>query len=132
MMRSAHTVPNNWLGHEARFFAQGLRYADPLFRHHYSRALQSSQKRQVNAGSLRSSPEQHLFEALTKTVLQIDFTLVVMNGMLAFLRFAGALHVDLATLVSRAVPVIELATFATITSTFIVGFLFWQAAGLLG
>lgn len=42
MMRSAHAVPNKWFGHEARFFAQGLRHADPLFRHHYSRALQSS------------------------------------------------------------------------------------------
>ncbi|MEO5757700.1 MAG: sodium:proton antiporter [Mesorhizobium sp.] len=77
-------------------------------------------------------PEQHLFEPLTKTLLQIDFTSVVMNGMLAFLLFAGALHVDFGTLLSRAVPVIVLATFATIASTFIIGLLFWQAAGLLG
>lgn len=77
-------------------------------------------------------PNQHLFEPLTKTLLQIDFTSVVMNGMLAFLLFAGALHVNLGTLISRAVPVIVLATFATIASTFIVGFLFWQAAGMLG
>ena len=54
MMRSAHAVPNKWFGHEARFFAQGLRHADPLFRHRYSRALQSSRKLQANAGSLRS------------------------------------------------------------------------------
>jgi putative transposase len=54
MMRSAHAVPNKWFGHEARFFAQDLRHVDPLFRHHYSRALQSSQGRQANAGSLRS------------------------------------------------------------------------------
>lgn len=54
MMRSAHAVPNKWFGHEARFFAQDLRHVDPLFRHHYSRALQSSQERQVKAGSLRS------------------------------------------------------------------------------
>jgi hypothetical protein len=40
-MRSAHAVPNKWFGHEARFFAQGLRHVDPLFRHHCSRALQS-------------------------------------------------------------------------------------------
>jgi putative transposase len=44
MMRSAHAVPNKWFGHKARFFAQDLRHADPLFRHHYSRALQSSRK----------------------------------------------------------------------------------------
>ncbi|ANN58732.1 sodium:proton antiporter [Mesorhizobium loti NZP2037] len=77
-------------------------------------------------------PEQHLFEPLTKTLLQIDFTSVVMNGMLSFLLFAGALHVDLRALISRAVPVIVLAAFATTASTFIVGFLFWQVAGLLG
>lgn len=54
MMRSAHAVPNKWSRHEARFFAQGLRHVDPLFRHHYSRALQSSFDPQVKAGSLRS------------------------------------------------------------------------------
>lgn len=54
MMRSAHAVPNKWFRHEARFFAQGLRHADPLFRHHYSRALQSSLDTQGKAGSLRS------------------------------------------------------------------------------
>jgi putative transposase len=54
MMRSAHAVPNKWFGHEARFFAQDLRHVDPLFRHHYSRALQPSLELQVKAGSLRS------------------------------------------------------------------------------
>ena len=54
MMRSAHAVPDKRFGHEARFFVQGLRHADPLFRHHSSRALQSYLERQVNAGSLRS------------------------------------------------------------------------------
>lgn len=47
MMRSAHAVPNKWFGHEARFFVQGLRHADPLFRQRYSRALQSSRKLQA-------------------------------------------------------------------------------------
>lgn len=60
----------------------------------------------------------HLLEALTKTVLQIDFTSVVMTGTVRFLLFGGALHVDLATLVSRAVPRIELATFATIVDVY--------------
>ncbi len=77
-------------------------------------------------------PSQHLFEPLTNALLHIDFTAVVMDGMLAFLLFAGALHVDLKTLANRAVPVIVLATFATVASTFIVGFLMWQAARLFG
>lgn len=77
-------------------------------------------------------PDRHLFAPLTNSLLQIDFTAVVMNGMLAFLLFAGALHVNLAVLVRRAVPVIVLATFATVMSTFIVGLLFWQASTLFG
>jgi hypothetical protein len=39
MMRSAHTVPSKWFVHGARFFVQGLRHADPPFRHHYFRGL---------------------------------------------------------------------------------------------
>ena len=34
MMRCARIVPNKWFGHSARFFAQGLRRADQLSRHH--------------------------------------------------------------------------------------------------
>ncbi|WP_164768686.1 hypothetical protein [Mesorhizobium sp. M7A.F.Ca.CA.002.15.1.1] len=41
-------------GTKPAFFALGLRRADPLFRHYYSRALQPSRKRQANAGFLRS------------------------------------------------------------------------------
>ena len=77
-------------------------------------------------------PDRHLFDALTKALLQIDFSEVVMQGMLAFLLFAGALHVDLERLRSRAVPVIVLATFGTAVSTVIVGVATWQAAALLG
>ena len=77
-------------------------------------------------------PDRHLFDALTSALLQIDFSAVVMQGMLAFLLFAGALHVDLGRLRSRAVPVIVLATFGTAVSTLIVGVAVWQAAALLG
>ncbi len=76
-------------------------------------------------------PERHLFDAITKTLLQIDFNAVVMQGMLAFLLFAGALHVDLGRLRSRAIPVIVLATFGTALSTLIVGLAVWQVAPLL-
>ncbi|MER9689699.1 cation:proton antiporter [Mesorhizobium sp. M0139] len=77
-------------------------------------------------------PDRHLFEPLTSALSQIDFNAVVMNGMLVFLLFAGALQVDFRKLVCQAVPVIVLATFATIASTFIVGLLFWLAASLVG
>ncbi|MEP7173798.1 MAG: sodium:proton antiporter [Aestuariivirga sp.] len=77
-------------------------------------------------------PEQHLFDPLTKALEQIDFRAVVMDGMLAFLLFAGALHVDLGQLRSRALQVGVLATFGTVVSTVIVGLAVWQAAKILG
>ncbi len=77
-------------------------------------------------------PDQHLFEPLTTVLLQIDFSSVVMNGMLGFLLFAGALHVNLDRLRSRALPVVILAVFGTIISTAIVGTAMWQAARLIG
>lgn len=77
-------------------------------------------------------PERHLFDALTNALLQIDFSTVVMDGMLAFLLFAGSLHVDLGNLRERALPIGILATFGTIMSTMIVGSGFWFIAGLVG
>jgi CPA1 family monovalent cation:H+ antiporter len=71
-------------------------------------------------------PDRHLFDSLTSVMLQIDFSSVVMNGMLAFLLFAGALHVNLERLRSRAVPVVILAGLGTLLSTAIVGGGIWQ------
>ena len=76
-------------------------------------------------------PEQHLFDPLTKALEQIDFRAVVMDGMLAFLLFAGALNVDLGRLRNRALQVGVLATFGTLLSTVIVGLVFWLAANML-
>jgi monovalent cation:H+ antiporter, CPA1 family len=77
-------------------------------------------------------PEQHLFEPLTAVLLQIDFSSVVMNSMLGFLLFAGALHVDLGKLRSRAIPVAILAVFGTLISTAAIGVGIWAAARFLG
>jgi monovalent cation:H+ antiporter, CPA1 family len=77
-------------------------------------------------------PDRHLFDALTSALLQIDFTSVVMDGMLGFLLFAGALHVDLGKLRNRAIPVALLALFGTLISTAIVGAGFYLLASLVG
>ncbi|MEW6146653.1 MAG: cation:proton antiporter [Bradyrhizobium sp.] len=77
-------------------------------------------------------PAVHLLKPLSEGLRQIDFAEIVVNGMLAFLLFAGALHVDLATLRSRAVPVFILAVFGTSISTATVGFLFWCICSLMG
>jgi CPA1 family monovalent cation:H+ antiporter len=55
-------------------------------------------------------PEEQLYEALTGALRQIDFTATVRGGMLAFLLFAGALHVDLEELRGRAGSVALMAS----------------------
>ena len=61
-------------------------------------------------------------------VTSIDFADMLLHGMLAFLLFAGALHVDLSDLKTQRMPVIVLSTVGVMTSTFITGSLFWLAA----
>ena len=77
-------------------------------------------------------PDRHLYDALLTTLRQIDFSEVVMNGMLAFLLFAGSLHIDLGKLRKRAIPVAILACAGTLVSTIFVGLAFWWIAKLLG
>lgn len=55
----------------------------------------------------------------------IDFSDVLMQGMLSILLFAGALHVDLSQLRSFKLPVAMLAFVGTMISTLIVGFGLW-------
>jgi CPA1 family monovalent cation:H+ antiporter len=77
-------------------------------------------------------PAQHLYEELTRALQQIDFTQVVMNGMLAFLLFAGALNLNLEAMRERAWPIALLALVATVISTAVVGAGFWGAAQAIG
>jgi CPA1 family monovalent cation:H+ antiporter len=62
----------------------------------------------------------------------IDFSDLVFHGLLAFLLFAGALHVDLKDLYKVKWTVTVLSTFGTVLSTFVIGTLFWCAAYLFG
>ncbi|WP_457630504.1 cation:proton antiporter [Oceanithermus sp.] len=57
---------------------------------------------------------------------------VLMQGMLAFLLFAGALHVNLDDLKKRWVTILTLATLGVLMSTFIVGTGVYYLAGWLG
>ena len=50
-------------------------------------------------------PGHRASAALGNVLGQIDFSAVVMDGMLAFLIFAGALHVDVGKLRRHALPV---------------------------
>lgn len=61
--------------------------------------------------------------AVRAAVSNVDFTYALMHGMLGFLLFAGALHMDLDRLKTYAVQVLALATFGTLIATFGMGFL---------
>lgn len=62
----------------------------------------------------------------------IDFSDVLMQGMLSLLLFAGALHVDLSALRSHRWSVGALAVVSTVLSTLVVGFGMWLVLPLLG
>ncbi len=51
----------------------------------------------------------------------IDFRTALMDGMLAFLLFAGALHVDLSLILRRKWTILSLATIGVLLSTVIIG-----------
>ncbi|WCT14507.1 cation:proton antiporter [Mucilaginibacter jinjuensis] len=58
-------------------------------------------------------------------VTSIDFENVLMNFMLSFLLFAGAIHIDAGKLKAERWPIIILATAGTLISTFLVGGMVW-------
>ncbi len=68
-----------------------------------------------------------------KTFLySIDFNKALMQGMLSYLLFAGALHVNLNDLYNQKRIIALLATFGVIMSTFIVAGLTWLLTQALG
>lgn len=79
-----------------------------------------------------SLPQITLYDDLTNIIREIDFQQTVLEGMLAFLLFAGALHVDLGTLKERAWVVGSMATLGVLISTAIIGTGLWAFSNLLG
>ena len=67
-----------------------------------------------------------------KAMIDIDFSDTLMHGMLSFLLFAGALHVDLGRLAERKWVIGVLATVGVVASTFIVGGAMWWVFRELG
>jgi CPA1 family monovalent cation:H+ antiporter len=63
---------------------------------------------------------------------RIDFPEVLLHGMLSFLLFAGALHINLNDLNSVRWSVAVLATAGVVIATFVTGTLVWQASHLAG
>lgn len=73
-----------------------------------------------------------LEEPAEQLLNRIDFDELLLYGMLSFLLFAGALHIDLDALVERKWVIGSLATIGLIVSTVVVGTLVWVVLGWLG
>ena len=86
----------------------------------------------VIIGAEAALPGLLQYKDLAGLVRQVDFQETVLDGMLAFLLFAGALHVDAFSLRSRAWTIGTMATVGVVISTAIVGTGLWAAAKGLG
>jgi CPA1 family monovalent cation:H+ antiporter len=62
-----------------------------------------------------------LLKAERFIISKIDFKVVLLDIMLSFLLFAGALHTDLKKLKEQRWPVLVFATFGVLVSTFLIG-----------
>ena len=76
-------------------------------------------------------PNVAIFEDLHSFVETLNFSSALLNGMLAFLLFAGALQIDLSVLRDRAWMVGVMATLGVVISTIVIAIAFWAAARLL-
>lgn len=77
-------------------------------------------------------PGQGPGHAIRGFIAGIDFSTALLDGMLSFLLFAGALHVDLGNLLQRKWAVAAMATVGVLISTAIVGVSFHALSGVLG
>ncbi len=77
-------------------------------------------------------PAWALQQSVRAVLADLDFYDVLMNGMLSFLLFAGALHVNLGDLLSRKWAIGSMATVGVLMSTFMVGFAVYGISSLLG
>ncbi|MFQ5954313.1 MAG: cation:proton antiporter [Kiloniellales bacterium] len=77
-------------------------------------------------------PELGFQPALRDALDRIDLHETLMKGMLSFLLFAGALHVDLDDLLGRKWAIGAMATGGVLISTVLVGVAVWGVVGLVG
>ena len=77
-------------------------------------------------------PQSRLSESVSEFLGDIDFHETLMNGMLSFLLFAGAMHVDIAQLKRGGWQIGILSTFGIVLSTLLVGAGFAALTRLVG
>lgn len=67
--------------------------------------------------------------AFSQDLAEINFNVLLMKVMLGFLLFAGGFHINASDLRNQKLPILTLASFGTILSTFIIGGLAYLAFG---
>ncbi|MFZ5779962.1 MAG: cation:proton antiporter [Pseudomonadota bacterium] len=80
----------------------------------------------------RALPGVQIGHELADLIEAIDFRQALMEGMLSFLLFAGALHVDLQAMKRSALPIAAITCSGVLLSTALIGGLAWGAASLAG
>lgn len=86
----------------------------------------------MSLGLILLGPLAGLEEDVRVMLENIDFESTLLHGMLSFLLFAGALHVNLADLSSQRWIIGLLATLSVIGSTFLIGVMAWGVFDFIG
>ncbi len=81
----------------------------------------------VIIGQYTEKPLDDIYQLIN----HIDFTQILMGGMLNFLLFAGAIQINLKDLREQKVPVIVFSSLSVIISTFVVGFALYYLLNLV-
>jgi len=72
------------------------------------------------------------FRDVSTLVGSIDFSELLMKGMLSFMLFAGAIHININQLKQEKVSVIIFSTISVVLSTFIIGMIIYFVLGWFG
>ena len=77
-------------------------------------------------------PGTHLSATLGAFLRGVNFSSTLLNGMLSYLLFAGALHIDWRELSRGRWPILVLSTVSTVASTGLVGIGFYAVSSAMG
>jgi len=80
----------------------------------------------------RMIPSSDLSDRLSRFLGEIDFSTTLMEGMLSFLLFAGAMHVSWRHMREGRWPILVFSTIGVLLSTVLVGFGFYWLTRLVG
>lgn len=81
---------------------------------------------------IAGSASDYIFEISNNFISRIDFKKALMDVMLSFLLFAGALHTDFKKLKQQRGPIIIFSTVGIVLSTFLIGTAFFYLINLIG